>query len=262
MKIVTWNVNSIRTRLEIVLKWIDQHEPDVLLLQETKCVDESFPREFFEDRGYLVETYGQKTYNGVAIVSKYSIEDVQRGLPNNVDPQCRYIEGVINGHVRVASLYVPNGESKTSEKFIYKQNFLDKLLEYLPERQFVDEVFIIGGDFNIAPTPQDVNNQERWEGKVMCTPTEREYFQQLLGSGFIDVIRHKFPHNKQLDGTSLVTWWDYRKGSWQKDEGVRIDHFLLSRNHKITLQEAGIDREPRGWERPSDHAPVWCVIKP
>ena len=262
MQIVTWNVNSIRSRLELVLKWLDTHEPEVVLLQETKCEDGVFPREFFEDRGYTVATYGQKTYNGVAILSKYAIEDVTTGFPNfKDDPQCRYIEGIVNGRVRVASIYVPNGSEKGSPKFEYKMTFLEKMREYLPERIFADEAFIVGGDFNIAPTPQDVNNQDRWEGDVMCTTMEREHFQQLLNAGFVDVIRKLYPYDK-ADAPSLMTWWDYRKGSWHKDDGLRIDHLLISKNNAGIVLEGGIYRDTRGLEKPSDHAPVWCKVRP
>ncbi len=260
MKVVSWNVNSIRARLENVLRWLDEEAPDVVLLQETKCIDEAFPRDFFEDRGYNVELYGQKTYNGVAILSKHPIEDVQRGLSNFEDDQARYIEGVVNGYVRVASVYVPNGESKESPKFTYKMQFLDALREYLPDRLFTDEVFIVGGDYNIAPTPQDITMEEKWEGSVMCTPAEREQFQALLSSGFIDIARKFHPYGKE-ETPDLTTWWNYRAGAWQKNDGLRIDHLLVSRSNAGMVKEMGVHRHTRGWEKPSDHAPVWCAVE-
>lgn len=255
MKIATWNVNSLRTRLPIVTDWLKEQKPDVLLLQETKCQDVDFPGETLEDLGYNIAFYGQKSYNGVAILSLPPLEDVVRGIPGYEDPQARYIEALIDGKIRVGSLYVPNGSTVGSDKFTYKFQFLDHLHRYLDQEKNSSEAFIIGGDYNIAPDVLDVYDPEKAEGDVMFTLEERDQWKALLNLGYKDALRELHP-----EAPELYTWWDYRINSFKRNLGWRIDHFLV--NEKTQVKAAGIDTHPRGLERPSDHTPVWIEIQP
>lgn len=254
MKIVTWNVNSVRARLEILTDWLRQHQPEVLLLQEIKCEAVAFPLEAIEDLGYNIAIHGQKTFNGVAILSKHPLEDIQKGLPCfEEDPQARYIEAVTNG-VRVASVYVPNGQALGSDKFAYKLLFLEKLRHHLQLTLEYEEVFVIGGDYNIAPSDLDVADPAAWQEEILCSLTERKAFQALLNLGYQDAFRIHHPLEKNY------SWWDYRSQAWPKNEGLRIDHLLLSPQATDRLESSGIDSAPRGKEKASDHAPVWCLI--
>lgn len=254
MKIVTWNVNSIRVRLPQVISWLKEVSPDVVLFQEIKCLEEAFPSQEFEDLGYNIALHGQKTYNGVAILSKFPLEDVLKGLPTFEDnTQARYIEAVTN-NVRVASVYVPNGESVGSEKYIYKMMFLHGLLDHFKNLLYHEEKIVIGGDYNIAPEEEDVHDPVKWAGQILFSDPERAYFRSFLHLGYVDAVKmyHKKPP---------FSWWDYRSGAWQRGEGLRIDHLLLSPQAVDCSQNAGIDSGPRGQEKSSDHTPVWCVIK-
>jgi exodeoxyribonuclease III len=255
MKIVTWNVNSIRARLENVVEWLGQNQSDVVLLQEIKCEEASFPREQMEDLGYNIAIAGQKTYNGVAILSKSPIEDIVFGLPTYPeDENSRYIEALV-GTTRVASVYVPNGMAVGSEKYHYKLLFLERLRQHLSTILFYEEAIVIGGDYNIAPEKDDVSQPELWEGEILCSPKERQNFQSLLHLGYYDALRlHHTGHGP-------YTWWDYRSGAWEKDNGLRIDHLLLSPLAVDRVQTSGVDRAPRGKEKASDHAPVWCILE-
>lgn len=254
MKIVSWNVNSVRARLEILTDWLREHQPEVMLLQEIKCQAPAFPLEAIEDLGYNIAIYGQKTFNGVAILSKHPIEDVQCGLPSfEEDPQARYIEAVTNG-VRVASVYVPNGQAVGTDKFAYKLIFLEKLRHHLQATLQYEEAFVIGGDYNIAPTDLDVADPAAWHGEILCSTLERKAFQALLNLGYHDAFRVNHPVEK------IYSWWDYRSQAWPKNEGLRIDHLLLSPQAIDRLSNSGIDSAPRGKEKASDHAPVWCLI--
>lgn len=255
MKIVTWNLNSIRARLENFTGWLAEHQPDVLLLQEIKCEAHNFPEETIADLGYNIAIHGQKTFNGVAILSKYPIDDVQCGLPTySEDVQARYIEAVTNG-VRVASVYVPNGQSVKSEKYVYKLTFLERLHQHLANTLLYEEAFVIGGDYNIAPTDLDVADPQAWQEEVLCSTPERKSFNALLHLGFRDAFRLSYPTEK------IYSWWDYRSQSWPKNEGLRIDHLLLSPQATDRLEITGIDKTPRGREKASDHAPVWCILQ-
>ena len=254
MKIVTWNVNSIRARLENIVEWLRDNQPDVLLLQEIKCEDKDFPRGLIEDLGYNIALAGQKTYNGVAILAKSPLEDVVRGLPTfPEDENARYIEAVV-GTVRVASVYVPNGQAVGSDKYQYKLTFLDNLREHLASILLFEEACVIGGDYNIAPEDRDVSQPELWKGEILCSPKERQQFQSLLHLGYFDALR------LHHEGPGPSTWWDYRSGAWQRDQGLRIDHFLLSPLAVDRTQASGVDKAPRAKEKASDHAPVWCVL--
>jgi exodeoxyribonuclease-3 len=252
MKIATWNVNSLRARLPLVLGWLESSRPDVVLLQETKCQDHDFPREPIEDLGYNLAIFGQKTYNGVAILSKLPIEDVMMGLPGDeTDTQARYIEAVV-GTTRVASVYVPNGATVDSPSFQYKLKFLDRLNAHMKDRLSFGEFFWIGGDYNIAPDDLDVFDPLKARGDVMFTDIEHRAWRDLLNLGYTDALRYLFPETPEL-----YTWWDYRTHSFRGNRGWRIDHFLGSPEALKTLKDSGIDVEPRGLERPSDHTPVW-----
>jgi len=255
MKIVTWNVNSIRARLENVLEWLKETQPNVVLLQEIKCEEKAFPKAPIEDLGYNIAIAGQKTYNGVAILAKAPIEDVICGLPTfPEDENSRYIEAVV-GTTRVASVYVPNGKAVGSEFYQYKLKFLEKLRQHLDNLLLYEEACVIGGDYNITPENWDVRFPELWDGEILCSPAERQQFQSLLHLGYYDVVRlyHR--------GPGPLSWWDYRNSSWQRDNGLRIDHLLLSPLAADRAQASGIDAAPRAKEKASDHAPVWCILE-
>jgi exodeoxyribonuclease-3 len=252
--IVTWNINSIRIRLPYLLSWLKENNPDVVLLQETKVTDEFFPREAIEDLHYNIASYGQKTYNGVAILSKFPIEDVSRGIRGFQDDSSRYIEAVCGG-MRVASVYVPNGMAVGSDKYKYKLDFLSHLYAHVQNRLKYDESFLIGGDFNIAPTDLDVYDPTLWHEKILCSTPEREEFRSLVYLGLTDALRELYPQEKDL-----YTWWDYQRGAWQNNEGLRIDHFLLSPQAADHLRDAFVDKKVRGLEKASDHAPLTCQL--
>lgn len=254
MKIVTWNVNSIRARVSVVIEWLNHTQPEIVLLQETKCLNEMFPRQEFEDLGYNIALHGQKTYNGVAILSKSPIEDVTCGLPSLAeDPQARYIEAVV-GKVRVASVYVPNGQEIGSSSYTYKLNFLQKLKDHLEQLLTYNEVCVVGGDYNIAPTDQDVHNPQLWADKILCSNLERKAFHSLCHLGYQDAIR--LYHND----IGPFSWWDYRAQAFTKNNGLRIDHLLLSPAAVDYSQDCNVDINPRSLEKTSDHAPVWCTL--
>lgn len=256
MRIATFNVNSLKARLPRVVEWLDEAKPDVVLLQELKCVDEDFPRIEIEALGYGIESHGQKTYNGVAILSKYPVEDVVRGLPGDPDDvQARYIEGTIQG-VRVASIYLPNGNPVDSEKFPYKLAWMDRLIAHVRSTLIPQEIpFVLGGDYNVCPTDDDVYDPAGWADDALCRPESRSRFRQLLNLGLTEAYRAMHP-----GAAHRYSYWDYVKGRWQKDEGVRIDHLLLSAQAADLLEACDIDTSPRGKEKPSDHTPVWCQL--
>lgn len=256
--IATWNVNSVKSRLQHLMHYLDEAKPDILLLQELKCTEENFPFLEVEDKGYNVAVYGQKTYNGVAILSKYSLEDVQKGIPGYEDEQARYIEAVVtvgDEAMRVASVYVPNGQSPDSDKFAYKMHFLERLEAHCKTLLTYEEKLIIGGDYNIAPQMMDVHAPKQLEGSICYHPKERARFRQFEHLGLTDAYRVLYPTE-----SDCFSWWDYRGGAWQQNKGYRIDHLMLSPEAADALQDAGIDKTPRGWEKASDHTPVWAEI--
>lgn len=255
MKIATWNVNSIRARLEHFDKWLTQTRPDIVLLQELKCLEHHFPHEMAEDHGYNVAIHGQKSYNGVAILSKFPLEDVTSDFHGNPDlTHARYIEAVTAG-LRVASVYVPNGQEIGSDKFAYKLAFLNALKDYFCWRLKLDEKFIIGGDFNVAPYPQDMHNPLlSGTDRILCSLPEQQAFRSLLSIGLHDAIG-------ALYSPPPFSWWDYRQGAFAENRGYRIDHLLLSSSAFDRLKEGGVDLEPRAWPRPSDHSPVWITLQ-
>ena len=255
IKIAAWNVNSIKARLPNVLAWLKDAAPDVVLLQELKCADENFPRMEVEDAGYNVETHGQKTYNGVAILSKSPIEDVERGLPGDeTDEQARYMEGTVFGKLRVAALYLPNGNPIATEKFKYKLKWMDRLKARVDNALKNDELCMWGGDFNVISTDGDVYNPNAFAGDALTQPESRARFRAMLYLGLTDAFRafNALPHQ--------YSYWDYQGGAWQKDNGLLIDALLLSPHTADALRSAGIDKGPRGKEKASDHTPVWCEL--
>lgn len=254
IKIATWNINSIRVRLPLLLTWLKEAQPDIVLLQEIKTIDDQFPKEEIENLNYNIAFYGQKTYNGVALLSKYPIEDMTRGIPGFEDDQARYLEAVTKG-LRVASIYVPNGSEVGSDKYAYKLRFLQALYTHTKTLLTYDEALILGGDYNIAPQDIDVYDPSEWHGKVLCSIPEREGLRSLFHLGLTDSLRENHPDEKDL-----YTWWDYRAGAWQNNFGLRIDHLLLSPQAADLLKNTSVDKHIRSVEKASDHAPVVCEL--
>lgn len=254
MKIASWNVNSVKARLPRLVEWLEDFKPDVVVLQELKCIDENFPALEIEQLGYNVAVHGQKTYNGVAILSRHAIEDVLIGLPgDDSDEQARYIEATIKG-VRIGGLYLPNGNPLPGPKFDYKLAWMDRLIERAKELLKTEQMFVLGGDYNCCPKDEDCYDPLRFAGDALCQPETLDRYYTLLNLGLTDALRAFYP-----SGTNY-TYWDYQAGAWQKDNGVRIDHLLLSPQAADKLKACDIDRTPRGKERPSDHTPIWCEL--
>ena len=255
MLIATWNVNSIRQRLPHLLRWLDEAKPDIVCLQELKCLDDAFPRLEVEAAGYHVETLGQKTFNGVALLSRCSPEEVRRGLPGDeTDTQARYLEGMFpagRGVVRVASIYLPNGNPPLSDKYPYKLGFMERLRRRASELLRLEEPVVLAGDYNVIPEPIDARNPALWVSDALYLPQTRGAFRRLLALGLTDAFR-------ACDAASdRYSFWDYQAGAFQKNNGIRIDHVLASPQAADRLLAAGIDKHTRGWEKPSDHVPVW-----
>jgi len=257
MKIASWNVNSVNARLETVLRWFEAERPDVACLQEIKCVDEKFPAEAFERLGYNIAVHGQKTYNGVALLSRTPLEDVRRGLPgDDADEQARYLEAVISGHrpVRVASIYLPNGNPLGTDKFAYKLAWFARLQAHAKELLALEEPLALAGDYNVIPGPDDVYDPAAWTGDALFQPESRGAYRALQWLGLTDAYA-------AIDGAPAgYTFWDYQAGAWQKNNGLRIDHLLLSPQASDRLIDVGIDSYVRAWEKPSDHVPVWIDL--
>lgn len=253
MRIATWNVNSINARLETVLRWFEEAGPDVACLQEIKCIDEKFPTEAFERLGYNVAVHGQKTYNGVALISKAPLEDVRRGLPGDAsDEQARYIEAVVSGPepVRVACIYLPNGNPVDTEKFTYKLAWMDRLNTHARELLTWEEPFCLLGDYNVIPERRDAEFPDNWQGDALFQPQSRAAFRALKNLGLTEAYL-------EFDGApGAYTFWDYQAGAWQRNNGIRIDHALLSPQAADRLTGVSIHRDVRAWEKPSDHVPL------
>lgn len=253
MRIATWNVNSVNARLETVVRWFEEAKPDVACLQEIKCVDEKFPAEAFERLGYNVAVHGQKTYNGVALLSKTPLEDVRKGLPgDDADEQARYIEALVAGPepVRVGCLYLPNGNPIATEKFAYKLNWMARLNAHARELLALEEPFVLTGDFNVIPEARDAEFPNNWLGDALFQPESRAAFRALKNLGLTEAYL-------QADGASgAYTFWDYQAGAWQRNNGIRIDHALLSPQAADRLAGVSIHRDVRAWEKPSDHVPL------
>ena len=259
MRIATWNVNSIRQRLDHLLTWLRDCDPDIVCLQEIKCTDDAFPRAAFEDLGYNCSVHGQKTYNGVAILSKRPLEDVAPGLPGgDGDDHARYLEALVPGDkgvVRVASIYAPNGNPIGTEKFSYKLAWLERLRAHAKELLALEEPVALMGDYNVIPTPEDCWDVKPWLEDALFQPESRAALRRIENLGYSDAFRAVNAQPYQY------SFWDYQAGAWQKDHGIRIDHILLSPQALDRLAGAGIDKKVRGRDKPSDHVPVWCEIE-
>lgn len=258
MKIATYNINGVRVRLPRIIDWLKVAKPDVVLLQEIKCENEKFPESEFGDLGYNVVINGQKGYNGVAILSKYPLEDVVRGLPgNDSDTQARWLEAVIQGDnkvVRVGCLYLPNGNPVPGEKYDYKISWMKRLQSRALELLQLEEPLVLAGDYNVIPQIEDAQHPDKWRDDALFRLETRTEWRKLLNLGLHDAFRLK----NQQDGH--FTFWDFQGNAWNKNDGIRIDHLLLSPQCADLLLECKIDKEVRGWEKPSDHVPIWVKL--
>jgi exodeoxyribonuclease-3 len=259
MKIATWNINGVRARLQNAVTWLTETSPDVACFQEIKSVDEAFPAGAFEDLGYNVAVHGQKGFNGVAILSRRPFDEVAvRGLPGDeADTHARYIEVVVahaGGVVRIGNLYLPNGNPIGTDKFAYKLAWMQRLRERTADLLKLEEPLLLVGDYNVIPEPADAKNPQAWTEDALFQPETRAAYRSLVNLGLTDVVRACHP------GPGVYTFWDYQAGAWQKDHGIRIDHILASPQAADRLVTAGIDKFTRGWEKPSDHVPVWIEL--
>ncbi|WP_297773973.1 exodeoxyribonuclease III [uncultured Roseovarius sp.] len=258
MKIATFNINGIKARIEALSAWLDEAEPDVVLLQEIKSVDANFPAEIFEDRGYNVETHGQKSFNGVAILSKRPLEDVTRGLPgDDADEHARWIEATVVGDrqaVRLCGLYLPNGNPAPGPKYDYKLAWMARLRARAEELLATEEPVVMGGDYNIIPQDEDAARPDAWREDALALPDSRAAFRRILNLGYTEALRAR------VQGPGHYTFWDYQAGAWNKNNGIRIDHVLLSPQASDLLTDCGIDKEIRGRDKPSDHVPLWVEL--
>jgi exodeoxyribonuclease-3 len=259
MKIATFNINGIKARLPRLLEWLDEFSPDVACLQEIKSIDENFPRLEIEEKGWHLETHGQKSFNGVALISKHPIEDVMRGLPGHdgkpypEDEQARYIEATIKG-VRIASIYLPNGNPRPGPKFDYKLKWMDRLISHAKRLLESERPVILAGDYNVIPFDEDCYNPAAWTEDALTQPESRARLRSIINLGYLDSIRQINPVGP------MYSYWDFQRGAWQKDNGIRIDHLLASPQAADMLTDSGIDRIPRGKEKPSDHTPAWINL--
>lgn len=277
MIIASFNVNSVRQRLEHLSRWLVARSPDIVCLQELKCLDEAFPRAEIEALGYNVATHGQKTFNGVAILSKHPMEIEARGIPGFEDEQARYLEAVVSipgagsgkvgagflsdpatreqgEAIRVCGVYFPNGNPAPGPKYDYKLAFMAALTAHAKTLLAYEEKLVIAGDYNIIPDSRDAKFPEAWAADALALPESRAAFQRLVNLGFTDALR------ATTDAAGLYTFWDYQAGAWQRNNGIRIDHLLLSPRAADTLMEVGIDKDLRSEEKPSDHVPIWCHL--
>ena len=261
MKIASFNINGIKARLPALLEWLDESKPDIAILQEIKSVDAGFPREPFEERGYNVETHGQKGFNGVAILSKLPLEDVMRGLPGNAeDDHARYIEATVVGDkaVRICGLYLPNGnpvqDTGDWPKYDYKLAWMERLRARAQELLVTEEAFLMAGDYNIIPQAEDAARPDDWRKDALFRLESRDAYRRIVNLGLTDAFRavNQAPEH--------YTFWDFQRGAWNRNDGIRIDHFLLSPQCADLLVDCQIDKDVRGREKPSDHVPIWIEI--
>jgi exodeoxyribonuclease III len=263
--VATWNVNSVRQRIEHLVRWLKEHSPDVVCLQEIKTMDEGFPAYEIEALGYHVAVHGQKTFNGVALLSKHPLEDVRRGLPDpsrgpddGADEQARYIEAVVSvggSAVRVASIYLPNGNPTPGDKYDYKLRWMERLRLHAAELLKLEEPLVLAGDYNVIPAPVDCHDPVVWAQDALFLPQTRAAFQRLLALGLTEAVR------ASTDAAKLYTFWDYQAGAWPKNNGIRIDHLLLSPQAADRLQGVVIDKDERDHDKPSDHVPVRAMLR-
>eukprot|EP00903_Cladosiphon_okamuranus_P022647 g20841.t1 len=266
MKIASFNINGIKARVNALADWLDEAQPDVAVLQEIKSVDEAFPREIFEERGYNVETHGQKSFNGVAILSKLPLEDVRRGLPgDDSDEQARWIEATVVGKqaIRICGLYLPNGNPVelnddgtpvAGGKYAYKLGWMERLKARAAELMAEEMPALMAGDYNIIPQAEDAKRPEAWREDALHRPESRAAFQRIVNLGFTEAFRAR------TRGPGHYTFWDYQAGAWNRDDGIRIDHFLLTPQAADLLRDCQIDKDIRGREKPSDHVPIWVDL--
>lgn len=256
VKVASWNVNSIKARLPHVLDWLKTAAPDVLVLQEIKCLEENFPRLEIEEAGYQAAVVGQKTYNGVALLSRHEIKVTAERLPGDrSDDQARYVEAQTAG-LRVGGLYLPNGNPVASEKFPYKLSWMERLIEHAEALLASEEKVLLLGDYNVIPEPGDCYDPRAWEGDALFRRESRAAFRALLHLGFSDAFRTLHPRAERA-----FTFWDYQGGAWDQDHGIRIDHILLSPQAADVLSACEIDKDPRGKAKASDHTPIWCELE-
>ncbi|HZG31131.1 MAG TPA: exodeoxyribonuclease III [Ensifer sp.] len=255
MKIVTWNINGVRARIENLCVWLKESDPDIVCLQEIKSLDENFPRLEIEALGYHVETHGQKGFNGVAILSKVSPDEVTRGLPgDDADEHARFMEAVFStkkGALRVCSIYLPNGNPPDDPvKYPYKLAWMARLEAFAKSRLALEEPLVLAGDYNVIPEPHDCYDPAAWAGDALFLPQTRQAFRRIENLGFTDALR------ASSDGVPVYTFWDYQAGAWQKNNGIRIDHLMLSPEAANRLRSVAVEKHVRAWEKPADHVPV------
>lgn len=259
MKIATFNINGVKARIEALTDWLARSDADVVVLQEIKSVDENFPREHFRDLGWTVETHGQKGFNGVAIFSKLPLEDVMRGLPgDDADEQARYIEATVIGDtaVRIAGLYLPNGNPAPGPKYDYKLAWMQRLAARAAELRATEMPVVMLGDYNVIPEARDAANPQNWTTDALFLPESRAALRRIEWAGWTDAIRIRDPWSAR----GPFTFWDYQAGAWNKDDGIRIDHLLLSPQAADLMVDVGVDKDARAGEKPSDHVPVWIRL--
>jgi exodeoxyribonuclease-3 len=255
MKLATWNVNSVAARLPVVLKWLGEAQPDVLCLQETKCTDDKFPTDAFAELGYESATFGQRTYNGVAILSRAPLTKVQRGFPDDDETAHARLLAATTGGIRVVNVYIPNGAFVGSDKFFFKLDWMRRLRAFFDEGYKKTERVLLCGDFNVAPEERDVHDPKQWQGKILFSRREREALALIKDWGLEDAFR------LHTEEGGHFSWWDYRAGSFRRNTGLRIDHIWTSAKLAADCTASWIDKEPRSWERPSDHTPVLAEFK-
>jgi exodeoxyribonuclease-3 len=258
MKIASFNINGIKARIDALPAWLDSAEPDIVVLQEIKTVDEAFPAQIFEDRGYNVETHGQKSFNGVAILSKYPLEDVTRGLPGDEsDEQARWIEATVIGKqdaLRICGLYLPNGNPAPGPKFDYKLAWMARMEARAKALLAEETTFLMAGDYNIIPQAEDAAKPDSWRDDALFRPEARNAWRRILNLGLTEAFRAR------TQGPGHYSFWDYQAGAWNRNNGIRIDHFLLSPACADRLRDCQIDKDVRGGEKPSDHVPIWVDL--
>ncbi len=256
MKLASFNINGIKARIAALPEWLDEAQPDVVVLQEIKSVDENFPRDLFEDRGYNVETHGQKSFNGVAILSKLPLEDVTRGLPgDDSDEQARWIEATVVGDrnaMRVCGLYLPNGNPAPGPKYDYKLAWMKRLEARARDLLAAEEPAVMAGDYNVIPQDEDAARPEAWTKDALAMPETRAAYRRIVNLGFTDAFRAR------TQGPGQYSFWDYQAGAWNRNDGIRIDHLLLTPQAADLMRDCRIDKEIRAREKPSDHVPIWA----
>jgi exodeoxyribonuclease-3 len=257
MRIATFNINGIKARVQALSDWLDAFAPDVAVLQEIKSVDEAFPRELFEEKGYNVETHGQKSFNGVAILSRYPLEDVTRGLPgDDTDEQARWIEATVVGRraVRICGLYLPNGNPAPGPKYDYKLGWMARLKARAEALLELEEPALMLGDYNVIPQAEDAARPQAWTKDALFLPETREAFRRILNLGYTEAFRAR------VAGGGHYSFWDYQANAWDRNDGIRIDHVLMTPQAADLMTDCGIETEVRGGEKPSDHVPVWVEL--